>query len=537
MEYLHERGMLSVMNMLKQKPRRSFIIVSSCLTSALLTIFVRYNLTWQANLLRKSDFKGFLLLTLVSLLAYILGSFLNCYGTYFLLSKNIQEYLHSIRAQLLQKYDDDVTASQVQNDLINNLETVENRYLILIVALFENSSLLLFSIMAIFSLHWIIVLCTLIFSLILLKLPNIFKKELTEASVASSNQTENYMETIESWIKGLDVLRRFNSYTIYFRKLNVASSAYANFYLKSIKVSKVVSTIVVLSNVCVQIIIFALTGALIIYNIVPFGAIFSIGSLVGYTFSYVVIIANGLIQMKNGKAIVDQLNEQLRKQKVEEKQNLQLKVKKYLINNLHVKFENGVLISYPNVEINSGDKVLLTGPSGAGKSTFLKLFMGELKATDGEIVAVDESGHNHRMVRETIGYISQDPVLLPVSIIDNITMFSAELKDDALEIIKQVKLQKDVDKFKDGINNVVNVTETNLSGGQKQKIVLARTLLYKKPLILIDEGTSAIDSRSAEDILKVVTNIDATVIVIAHNLTNEMKELFDKEIKLKPLAA
>lgn len=187
MEYLHERGMLSVMNMLKQKPRRSFIIVSSCLTSALLTIFVRYNLTWQANLLRKSDFKGFLLLTLVSLLAYILGSFLNCYGTYFLLSKNIQEYLHSIRAQLLQKYDDDVTASQVQNDLINNLETVENRYLILIVALFENSSLLLFSIMAIFSLHWIIVLCTLIFSLILLKLPNIFKKELTEASVASSN--------------------------------------------------------------------------------------------------------------------------------------------------------------------------------------------------------------------------------------------------------------------------------------------------------------------------------------------------------------
>lgn len=160
-----------------------------------------------------------------------------------------------------------------------------------------------------------------------------------------------------------------------------------------------------------------------------------------------------------------------------------------------------------------------------------------MKATDGEIVAVDESGHNHRMVRETIGYISQDPVLLPVSIIDNITMFSAELKDDALEIIKQVKLQKDVDKFKDGINNVVNVTETNLSGGQKQKIVLARTLLYKKPLILIDEGTSAIDSRSAEDILKVVTNIDATVIVIAHNLTNEMKELFDKEIKLKPLAA
>lgn len=74
-----------------------------------------------------------------------------------------------------------------------------------------------------------------------------------------------------------------------------------------------------------------------------------------------------------------------------------------------------------------------------------------------------------------------------------------------------------------------------MSGGQKQKIVLARTLLYEKPLLLVDEGTSAIDANSTQEILKTVTNIDATVIVIAHNLSEEMKQLFDKEIKLESL--
>ncbi len=124
---------------------------------------------------------------------------------------------------------------------------------------------------------------------------------------------------------------------------------------------------------------------------------------------------------------------------------------------------------------------------------------------------------------------------MPVSIIENITMFNPALKDKAIALLKDVKLQKDIAKFKSGIDTQVNVEKENLSGGQKQKVVLARTLLYQKPLILMDEGTSAIDAQSAEDILKTVTQIDATVIVIAHNLTTEMKQLFDREIKLKNL--
>ena len=151
------------------------------------------------------------------------------------------------------------------------------------------------------------------------------------------------------------------------------------------------------------------------------------------------------------------------------------------------------------------------------------------------IGTIDRFGKKHPIDQNKVAYIPQEPILMPVSIIDNITMFEPSLKESALKVIKKVNFKKDILKFKDGINTIVQVDKNNISGGQKQKIVLARTLLYEKPLLLVDEGTSAIDANSAQEILKTVTNIDATVIVIAHNLSEEMKQLFDKEIKLESL--
>ena len=202
---------------------------------------------------------------------------------------------------------------------------------------------------------------------------------------------------------------------------------------------------------------------------------------------------------------------------------------------MSVKFSNGVDIRYPNIEINRGDKILLTGPSGSGKTTFFKLFLNQLEANTGMIGTIDRFGKKHPIDQNKVAYIPQEPILMPVSIIDNITMFEPSLKESALKVIKKVNFKKDILKFKDGINTIVQVDKNNISGGQKQKIVLARTLLYEKPLLLVDEGTSAIDANSAQEILKTVTNIDATVIVIAHNLSEEMKQLFDKEIKLESL--
>lgn len=528
--------MISIKNLLKLNPIKSLTIILSCIFSTLLTVFVRYNLTWQADALRENRIQIFLILSLISLIAFIIASALSHFGNYFLLDKVIQKYSHLIRKGLLERYGSEINTSKVENDLINNIEIVENQYFGLLAALFENICLFIFSVIAILSINWIILLCTLILSIGLLKLPNLFKRILQKRSIAMSKQTQTFLETIANWMAGLDVLRRFNRYNVYSDKLGQASIKYTDKYLENIKIGKIVSLVIIVSNVIAQLLIFALTGALILNNQITIGVIFSIGGLIGYTFSYVVIIANGLSQMKSSRAVVEQLNKQLAKTSTNNKIEKNVEFVKYTVSNLSIKFSNGVKIQYPDIEIKKGDKVLLTGPSGSGKTTFFKLILGKLEANNGAIECIDKFNEKYQIIQNQVEYIPQDPVLMPASIINNITMFNPNLKNAALEIIKKVKFETDISKFKDGINTIIQVDKDNLSGGQKQKVVLARTLLYKKPLILVDEGTSAIDAKIAKEILKTVTNIDATVIVIAHNLNDEMKHLFDQEIKLKPLS-
>ena len=84
-----------------------------------------------------------------------------------------------------------------------------------------------------------------------------------------------------------------------------------------------------------------------------------------------------------------------------------------------------------------------------------------------------------------------------------------------------------------GINTVVDLKNENLSGGQRQKVVLARSEIHHQPFVLMDEVTSAIDQKATEKIIDELLKTDQTVLMIAHNFTPELKAKFDHEIKLE----
>ncbi|NHL96508.1 ATP-binding cassette domain-containing protein, partial [Lactobacillus helveticus] len=100
------------------------------------------------------------------------------------------------------------------------------------------------------------------------------------------------------------------------------------------------------------------------------------------------------------------------------------------------------------------------------------------------------------------------------------------------KIIEKVKLVADVDKFPDGVKTIVDLDKENLSGGQKQKVILARAEIHDSQLLLIDEGTSAIDSGATKRIIKELLKSDQTIIMIAHNFSKDLISLFDKRINL-----
>lgn len=176
--------------------------------------------------------------------------------------------------------------------------------------------------------------------------------------------------------------------------------------------------------------------------------------------------------------------------------------------------------------------MLLTGDSGAGKSTLFKLILGEIKPTSGQIIFKDKDGAVVNPDMSKIGYIPQDPVLFPVSIADNMTMFVDKLKSALPSLVEKVQLAGDIAKFDEGLNQKIDLNKLNISGGQRQKIVLVRALVHQSEIILIDEGTSAIDQQATMQILHEVKSTPATVIFIAHSFNEQMKQLFDREIHL-----
>ena len=199
---------------------------------------------------------------------------------------------------------------------------------------------------------------------------------------------------------------------------------------------------------------------------------------------------------------------------------------------MSLNFPNGEKLTFPDINVKPGEKILLSGDSGAGKSTLFKLILGELKASTGKVEFQNATGDTIIPDMSRIGYIPQDPNLFPGTIKENITMFNDQLDSRVEKTVNEVNFNKDIKKFKNGINEELDLDKINISGGQRQKIVLARAKIHDSDIILIDEGTSAIDQKATMNILEKLLNSKATLVFIAHNFNEHMRQMFDREIYL-----
>ena len=275
------------------------------------------------------------------------------------------------------------------------------------------------------------------------------------------------------------------------------------------------------------------TGLLVLNHQLTIGTLMSIANFSSLIFSQLVNVTSQIGSIKSTRSLADSVMKEIKELPNSEKKEGSLTNFDTLsTHGLVLQYPNGEKIQYPDIQIKAGEKVLLSGDSGTGKSTLFKMILNEIKPTQGKIVFKDKLGKILNPDYSQIGYIPQDPVVFPGTIEDNITMFNSRLNKKAANWAQKVQLATDFEKFPDGIKTVVDLDKNNLSGGQRQKIILARTEVYNSKIILIDEGTSAIDSVATEQILKNILKEPATVVFIAHNLTDEMVQLFDRRINL-----
>lgn len=513
---------------------RFILIFLMIIFAAVIDTLSQYLMTPAFNNLKNLNFLGFVAFMVLSILCDICRLLLNS-GSDYLYSKQSQSYLHQIRKKIslyLFKKQIDDTAS-IQNNLAANLDQLTRNYLTPIKAAFLYGLMVIFSIVVLFSYNWSLVLLTLILTLVSLLLPKAFENMSSNATIEVTKSNEKLLKVISNWINGLDELRRYNSFRIYSGSMNQAADAYKKAAIHqgaTIAIADLATSIV---NIGGQIILMILAAYLYFNGQIVFGAVITTIQFCSTVMNGTALLAAQWNLIKSSKKLNEEITSLEGASAPLQNEHQDKKVAKLQIKNLQHQFKNGELISYPDLTIKSGEKVLVTGDSGSGKSTLFKLILGKLSPTSGKVIFEDKNGKEIKLNPDELGYVAQDNILFPDSIGNNMTMFNSNLDKKVKRVVKQVEFENDLKKIPDGLKHEINLDEGNLSGGQKQKIVLARAILAGSKWLFIDEGTSAIDSKATKKILENLLNQETTIVMIAHNFNNELENLFDRKISLK----
>jgi hypothetical protein len=185
-----------------------------------------------------------------------------------------------------------------------------------------------------------------------------------------------------------------------------------------------------------------------------------------------------------------------------------------------------------NLEINQGEFVVILGPSGAGKSTLLNLLGGMDKATSGSIIIGEDNiakFNDNELTRyraHDVGFIFQFYNIMPtLTVEENVNLIKdvTNTSKDAKEVLKSVGISRHADKF-----------PQELSGGEQQRVSIARAIMKNPKVLLCDEPTGALDSKTSVEILKLLreqSDQDTTVIIVTHNAL--IANIADRVIKIK----
>ncbi len=383
---------------------------------------------------------------------------------------------------------------------------------------------------------WILTLIFVLATLIPGFVQRFFVKGIQKKSAIWENKNADYTQAVSDAINGsktamlYDVQLPIISYVVHQAKQMENA-------LRSLNYTQgVVGTIVLtIANIFSFIVPF-LVGAILMFNgQIGAGTLVMIVQLSNDFINPVTMILDQLNQIRSTKPMWDKVEKALNFEFNKKQDNSINNFDNLSINSLTYDQNGKSILKNVNLSVKSGEKVLLIAPSGWGKSTLLRLLVGQITPTSGSI-SIDGNNINGNWTKahEYFSYVNQKPFMFDRDLGFNITLGRKIDTQQLNTILKKVGLA-DLVKEK-GLNYAVGQNGSNLSGGQIQRIEIARALLVQRPILLADEATSALDKKLSAQIHKTfLTNTHLTVLEVAHKISDQEKEMFDRIIDLDQL--
>ena len=387
------------------------------------------------------------------------------------------------------------------------------------------------------SYHPLLFVTTLVFAVVMILFPRLFKKKLEELSQKQSSQNEvltaKATDALEGFVNLLTLGQQKLLNKIVYAASDKAGQARVN-YITEMSFS---NSLINLISIFAQTILTVESGYLAFHNQLPIGAIIIVGSLSGNVFGSLTGISIYLTSIRAVQPIFDKYNKLANAQKKTGDKDVAPLTQQIAFSDLSFSYPNSDRPILTNVagSIKRGERVAIVGPSGCGKSTLVKLIGGLLTGYQGSLTWDNDEYRelNLSSLHKQIAYIDQSAYIFDGSLRYNITLDREATDKEVNAAITRAGLEEFVADNASGLDTVLKHAGNNISGGQKQRIALARQLLGNPQVILADEITSAIDEKDGQKIEQSLLDLDnITLIYISHHLRPEIKKQFDQVIEL-----
>ena len=386
----------------------------------------------------------------------------------------------------------------------------------------------------IFFINKLLFLLLIIFALTYMFIYILFRDKIYSMSLMLkeiNSEVNSYL--IES-ILGIDTIKNFN---IEKERDSRFKNKYNNLLKSNVKYNKFILSIELFQNFIMTISnVFILFVGIKLVNkgLLLFSNLIIINSLLIYFFislKNIIYFDRILIDSKNSynrlEDLLDEEEDNNNKSNFNFNNNIEFKNVAYSYDSYNI-FEN---LSF---NINKGDFVFVKGDSGVGKSTLFKILTKQINDYKGKVIVDNTNIKNLSVndIRNNICFVSQNEIIFTDTILNNITLFKEATKKELEKVIRITGIDKFLKEKNISLNFLLEENGHNISGGERQRILLARALLQKKKILILDETTNGIDTLSEENIVrKVKEEYDVTLILISHRYDN--LKLFNKVFEIK----
>ena len=422
--------------------------------------------------------------------------------------------------------------------LTNDVKTVEETALIPFLQSIQYILVFFATVAALFYYSPIIAGLMFVCLIVMYLVPASFGKAISKGQVQLSGNFALFTAGLKDQLSGYDVIRSFQLTDNVSKAFNANNDSLTGTKYIVDRLTSVSEGVAQTLAAGIQFMIMLVSGYMVLQGNMTAGVLLALIQLSGSFVQPVAVIMQCMSQIQGAKPVIDRVISLGQKQP-SAFSGTEVPVYHENIELRDVSFgykPEQLVLNEVSLTFEKNKKYAIIGASGSGKSTLIKLLSANYGGYTGRITMDDKDIRSAQLdeLLAKISVIHQNVYMFDESIEENITLHRTFSHEEWERAITVSGVGRFLPQMENGIETLVGENGANLSGGQRQRVAVARAIIQKKPILILDEGTSAVDSQTAYDIETALLDIsDLTMLTITHNLNPELLRQYDQIVYIE----